>query len=315
MPAMEECAARLQPVNPLDFPNWDALIQAHPGFSIFHSAAWAKVLSATYGFVPAYLLSRGGGSAPALLPLMETQSWLRGLRGISLPFTDDCPPLYSSPAAGRELVENAFALGRERRWKFVEIRGGHELIPGAPASLSFYGHRISLEGGEASLFDRLDGSVRRAIRKAEKSGVTVSVSEGLEAVKTFYQLQCKTRKKHGLPPQPFRFFKNIWEHLLSNHMGVVVVAGFNGRPVAASVYFKAGRQSVYKYGASDEAFQHWRGANLVMWTAMKHLAAAGATTLNLGRTSLANEGLRRFKLGWGAREFVINYMKYDLNRR
>ena len=35
-------------------------------------------------------------------------------------------------------------------------------------------------------------------------------------------------------------------------------------------------------------------------------------TLHLGRTSLSNEGLRRFKLGWGATEQRIEYVKYDL---
>jgi hypothetical protein len=34
--------------------------------------------------------------------------------------------------------------------------------------------------------------------------------------------------------------------------------------------------------------------------------------LHLGRTSLWNDGLRRFKLGWGAREERIEYVKYDL---
>ncbi len=41
---------------------------------------------------------------------------------------------------------------------------------------------------------------------------------------------------------------------------------------------------------------------------------AGARTLDLGKTSLAHEGLRRFKLGWGAEEEKIEYVKLDLRR-
>jgi hypothetical protein len=37
--------------------------------------------------------------------------------------------------------------------------------------------------------------------------------------------------------------------------------------------------------------------------------------LHLGRTSLANAGLRRFKLAWGAREQIIEYVRYDLKLR
>jgi hypothetical protein len=34
--------------------------------------------------------------------------------------------------------------------------------------------------------------------------------------------------------------------------------------------------------------------------------------LHFGRTSLSNGGLRRFKLGWGAKEHELEYLKYDL---
>jgi len=48
-----------------------------------------------------------------------------------------------------------------------------------------------------------------------------------------------------------------------------------------------------------------------MWAAMNHCAERGLATLNLGRTSLSNAGLRHFKLGLGADEEEICYAKYD----
>jgi hypothetical protein len=51
-----------------------------------------------------------------------------------------------------------------------------------------------------------------------------------------------------------------------------------------------------------------------MWAAIKRLASDGFINLHLGRTSLANEGLRRFKLGFGAREEKIEYFRYDFRR-
>ena len=119
----------------------------------------------------------------------------------------------------------------------------------------------------------VEASVRRAIRKAEKSGVTVAVSRELDAMKIFYSLQCKTRRKHGLPPQPFSFFRNICRHVLSKDLGMVVIASCQNRPIAASVYFQLGARAIYKFGASDESFQQLRGANLVMWEAIKQLDA------------------------------------------
>jgi hypothetical protein len=303
-----------QYVNPAHFPNWDTRVMSHFNYSFFHSAAWAKVLEDTYGYAPFYLTAEAAGSGSSLLPLMEVNSWLTGCRGIALPFTDDCSPLYENTASGQGMVQLSIELGKLRGWKSIEFRGGKELFPKAQVSLSFYGHSLNLENDEDRLFTGLEASTRRAIRKAQKSGVTVTISRELDAVKIFYSLQCQTRRKHGLLPQPFSFFRNICRHVLSKHLGMIVVASYENCPIAASVYFQLGARAIYKFGASDESFQQFRGANIVMWEAIKALARNGVRILDLGRTSIGNEGLRRFKLNWGAQERKIEYVKYDLRR-
>jgi hypothetical protein len=304
----------IQPTSPLLDPNWDALVAKNPECSFFHSAAWAKVLAETYGYTPDYFVARKAGGIDSLLPLMEVDSWLTGKRGIALPFTDDCEPLGTDAKFFKSFFQNAVEFGKSRGWKYLECRGGRKFFEGVPASLSFYGHSLDLGSSEERLFDRLESSVRRAIRKAEKDGVTVEVLQTLEATKIFYSLQCKTRKKHGLPPQPFLFFLNIHKHILSQNLGMIVLASWRKIPIAASVYFHLGGRAVYKYGASDGKFQHLRGSNLVMWEAIKWHLQNGMKKLNLGRTSIANEGLRRFKLSWGAEESKIECFKYDLRK-
>jgi hypothetical protein len=304
-----------QRTSPLETPNWDALITSRPDFSFFHGAAWARVLSETYGFTPHYFISGRPDAPDFVLPLMETDSWLRGRRAAALPFTDDCPPLCADRETFGRLFAAAVAFGKSRGWKSIECRGGRKWFDAAtPASLSFYGHGLDLTVGEAALFGNFDSSVRRAVRKAEKEGVQVEFSQSLEAMKIFYGLQCQTRKRHGLPPQPFQFFVNIQRHILSENLGTIAIARQGGKKIAASVYFFLGGRAIYKYGASDDSQQQLRGPNLVMWEAMKWLAARGAKTLHLGKTSLANEGLRRFKLHLGASEEVIDYVKFDLRQ-
>ena len=297
----------MQPVNPLDHPDWDAPLTRRPDFSFFHGAAWTKVLVETYGFTPVWLAAEN-----VLLPLMEVDSWLTGRRGISLPFTDDCAPLGATEKDFQPLFQNAVEFGKSRGWKSIELRGGREFFGEAPASLSFYGHSLNLVADEKTLFEKMDSSARQAVRKAEKDGVTVEVSQNEAAIADFYALQCQTRKRHGLPPQPFQFFLNIARHVLSQNQGVVVLASQHGEKIAGAVYFFLGGRAIYKYGASDFRWQHLRPNNLVMWLAMKWLARNGATTLHLGKTSLANEGLRRFKLNLGAVEQRIEYVKFDL---
>lgn len=302
-------------INPLENSNWDALVSSRPDFSFFHGAAWAKVLMQTYGFTPHYFISSNPDTTETLLPLMEVDSWLTGRRGIALPFTDECAPLGADKNSFGTLFQAVVEFGKTRGWKYLELRGGKNLFAReVPASLEFYSHCLDLAPSENQLFKAMESSVRRAVRKAEKDGVTVEISQSVAAMRTFYSLQCLTRKKHGLPPQPWGFFMNIHRHILSENCGLIAVASHQGRQIAASVYFFLGGRAIYKFGASDAAAQHLRGNNLVMWTAMKWLAQKGAKTLHLGRTSLANEGLRRFKLNLGAHEEKVGYVKFDLRQ-
>jgi hypothetical protein len=300
-------------LSPLETPNWDGLLTSRPDFSFFHGTAWARVLVDTYGFAPHYFFTGAAAAPETVLPLMEVDSWLTGRRGIALPFTDKCAPLGADRESAGKIFEAVVAFGKARGWKYMELRGGGEFFEG-PASVMFYGHSLGLEADEKVMFESMDGSVRRAVRKAEHEGVTVEVLQSLEAVREFYRLQCLTRKRHGLPPQPWLFFVNIHRHILSQNLGVVALASHGGRKIAASVYFFLGGRAIYKYGASDFTQQHLRGPNLVMWEAMKWLVRQGATQLNLGKTSLANEGLRRFKLNLGAHEERVGYVKYDLRQ-
>jgi len=296
--------------NPLKHRNWDSQFAAHENFSFFHGAAWAKVLNQTYGHEPIYFTHND-----EMLPVVEIDSWLTGKRGVALPFTDDCEPLCENAESFKKIFGAAVEFGKSRGWKTLEIRGGRKFLADASPSLSFYGHSLDLSIGEKELFEQLESSTRRAIRKAEKEDVTVEITHRLDSLLKFYKLQCLTRKRHGLPPQPFAFFENIHKHVLSRNGGFIALAHFKKTPIAGAIFFYSGERAIFKYGASDEAFQHLRGSNLAMWEAIKSLAHHGVKKLSFGKTSETNDGLRKFKLGWGASEHRIEYFKFDLRRR
>lgn len=294
--------------------DWDKLIIAHPNYSVFHSAGWAKVLEDTYGHTPYYQGTAQPGRVSSLLPIMEVRSLVTGRRGVSLPFTDECPLLVSDTISASDLIDKAIEVGRLRNWRYFEWRGVERTKSGDSASGSFYGHRLNLSPDVDSLFARLDSSVRRGIRKAEKAGVRVEILTTLDAVRSYYLLHCRTRKKHGLPPQSFLFFERIAKHMLSQGCGIVALAFFNEKPIAGSIFLHLGSKAIYKFGASDASYQHLRGNNLVMWEALKWYAKQGYTSCHFGRTSMNNDGLRRYKLGYGAEEDIIRYFRFDYRR-
>lgn len=304
----------VQRLSPIEDERWDSGLAASASCSFFHGKAWAEVLKQTYGYEPRYFALRAGETVEALLPMMEVDSWLTGRRGISLPFTDYCDPLAGGLSVFQQLFDEAVVYGRNRRWKYLELRGGQQFLTSATPSHRFYGHELALMEDEKELFAALTPAVRRAVRKAEREGVRIEFLNDARGIRQFYALHCRTRRKHGLPPQPFRFFQNVQKHILAQGGGIIVLAQAGARSVAGSIFLQMGQQAIYKFGASDERTLELRGNDLVMWEGIKYFAARGCRKLHLGRTSAVNEGLRRFKLGWGARECSINYFKYDLRK-
>jgi len=300
-------------MNPMAHPGWDALVAKEAGGSLFHTSIWARVLRETYGHHPLYLCRAFNGKFDGMLPLMEVRSPWTGRRGVSLPFTDVCLPIGLS-GHPRELYASAIKQGHVRGWRYLECRGGGWECPGATPSLQFWGHVVELDRSDKLLFESLKKAARRAVRKAQKAQLQVAFKTDLAAMSRFYELHCATRQRHGVPPQPWRFFEKIAKHVVQPGYGYIAEASLRDQPVAAAVFLHFGREAFYKFGASDYKYQELRPNNVVMWEAIKKYAASGFARLHLGRTSLANQGLRRFKLGFGAREEQIQYYKFDFNK-
>ena len=306
--------ADLRIVDPTTEAGWDALLSTHPRATFFHSAAWAQTLADAYGFPSRYIAASNGGELRGLLPVIEARSWLRGTRGVSLPFTDECPPLVSPKVNAQSLLEMAMQEGTSRGWKYLELRGGHEFFENVPASTSYYGHRLSLSSRTDDVLDKCGSSVRGAIRKAERSGVTVRFGTDLESVGAYYRLHCHTRTKHGAPPQPFKFFQSLCDRALQTGHGFVALAVHDEQPIAGAVFLRFGRKAIYKFSASDERYKELCGPSAVIWGAVRKLIEVGVDELNFGNTSLSNEGLRKFKQRWGAEEYFVHHARYCFER-
>jgi hypothetical protein len=323
-------------LNPVQYPDWDNLILSHPACSFFHSSVWTKVLSESYGYTPLYFAVFGHDGMEALIPVMEVTSFLTGKRGVSLPFTDYCDPLLDDGMKLQDLMNPITEYGKKAGWKYIEFRFGQNLIHDslthnsqllsaeAPAQagetrnipfLTFIRHVLDLSRNEEELSSSLRDSTRRNIKKAVKEGVEVKIDHSLESVKEFCRLNDLTRKEHGLPPQPIRFFEKIHDHILSKGFGMVVLASLNQEIVAGAVYFHFGKKAVYKYGASNKKYQHLRANNLVMWEAIKWYSQNGYQSLCMGLTEPEHHGLLQFKAGWGAVEQPIRYYRYDFKKQ
>lgn len=122
----------------------------------------------------------------------------------------------------------ALDYGRQSRWDYIVWRTTEDFVNGAAPSESYLTHDVDLERTESDPFSGLGENNRRNIRKANRAGLNIKFDDSAESLAAFYRLHCRTRKRHGLPPQPLSFFRNIRDHILSNGLGILVTALFQG---------------------------------------------------------------------------------------
>lgn len=286
---------------------WTSFVRTHPGALPFHHPAWASAVSAAYGFRALALASLSpGGAVTGGVPVIEVRHLRR--RWVSLPFTDLCPLLVRPDVDPMTLVEGMDKARVKAGVRRFEVRGE---LPGPVAApgRSAYEHEIDLRLPEADLFASFHrNQVQRHVRRAQRAGVEVcpGVHER-DLTDTFFRLHAMTRHRLGVPVQPRRYFREVWRRVVEPGLGRLLIARVDGRAVAAVVLLLHGDTAVYKYGASDH--RHWRsGANqFLFWEGIRWARARGCSRYHLGRTGVRDEGLRAYKLHWGASERLRSY--------
>ena len=263
-----------------------------------------KAVVASYGFEPFLITIEQDDEFVTALPVMEVSRPFGRRRWVALPYTDSCPPLGDA-AAQPALIEEIEAQRGRNGATSIEIHAPLPL-PGA-TDIRFAGHVVGLEPDVSAVEGRYESSVRRAVRRAHRSGLTVRVGTVEEDLTCgFYRLHVQTRRRLGLPVQPQRFFANLWRNLGPDLCRVVLVE-WNGRPVAGGVFLTWRSHLVFKYGASDARYWSMRPNNLLFSETIRWACCNGFNVLDLGRTDLGAETLKRFKRGWGAEEQTLEY--------
>ncbi|MGC9057388.1 MAG: lipid II:glycine glycyltransferase FemX [Candidatus Saccharicenans sp.] len=307
---------KIKIIDPCVYPEWDLIASRYFSADIFHTAEWCRVLKSTYNFSPIYFLALEDKTPVALIPLTEVRSLLNGNRAISLPFSDFCHFLANPGFNFNLMMDQIINYGRQQKWRYVEFRSMNfpGIHPAAQPSEIFFTHDIDLTKSSSELWSSLKDNNRRNIKKAMRTGLKIKFESSWQSMKEFYRLQVITRKRHGLPPQPLKFFQSVHDEIILKNLGTTVSCYYQNKIIASAIFFNFNGKALFKFGASDHRYHHLRPNNLIMWESIQWHREHGCTTLNLGRTELNNEGLLNYKRLWGAHEQLLKYHRFDFRR-
>lgn len=275
---------------------------------------WRDVLLDTYGYEPFYIGYLENGNLRALLPLMYVRSWLTGNRLVSLPFSNVCGPC-GNPDRFKDLISYAILLHGSLKARALEIRTQSDfnnIEDSRFARLSYFVTSIVLLEEDPDVVWRRfkDRNVRTEVRQAIKKGVSIRMGgEKEEDIRTFYQLVVPTRLRHGVPPQPYKFFRNLWRRMYPDHMEIYL-AYFKETPIGGLINLTFGDTTSTAYIGSNIAYRQYRVHQLLFWKSMENGCKRGFKRFDFLRTPKSSESQRYFKRRWNAYEVDLNYLYY-----
>lgn len=298
--------------NKAQMSRWDEFVESHPAGTPYHLSFWLRTICDTYGFEPLlYLDSDANRDITGIFPLFSVKGFIRGSHLVSLPFSDYGGPLFQDKLRETEILKKVIDL-HSTNVKYIEIRGP------VPNDTPFFSHNyykrhlIDLSADLSSLRRKINKrTIQYSIRKAEKMGIVISEENNQYGIAEFYRLNMLTRKKHGVPGQSKKFFENLLRHLFASGHAFLLLALYDSKPVAGSLFLRSGKGIHYKYNASDPAYLGRTTPNhLLTWHAVRQGHEAGYKYMDFGRTSPDNTGLMRYKKMWGADERDVTYNYY-----
>ncbi|MFL7839861.1 MAG: GNAT family N-acetyltransferase [Candidatus Promineifilaceae bacterium] len=298
-----------QLINPAD-QRWLNFITTRKEANIFHHPAWIRTLAVSYGYRPFVVVDCDKrGEITAGVPMMEVNSYLTGRRWVSLPYSDHCSPLYRDDESLEKLLSSLELIYSSEVAPKIEVRWDYSKNPAFAVQPEYYLHTLRLGKSTNDLFAGVKKSFRQCVKQAQKKGVRIERGDENEQFQQFYRQMVITRRQHGVPVQPKRFFDLLRTFVIDKGLGQLLCAYRGDRYLASLLVLHWQKTMTIKYSCSSlpKSDMQMRPNHLLYWTAICWGAENGFASIDMGRCSLSNSGLRDYKLRWGVQEEMLNY--------
>ncbi len=170
---------------------------------------------------------------------------------------------------------------------------------------------LDLEKSEEEILAGAAQGLRRKIRKANKSGITVETSTDPKDIKKFYEIQLETAARHKFVEFSEDFLRKQFEAFAKYDEVKLYTAKLDGEILAQNFMIFYGNEASYHYGVSTELGTKYSGAPLLHMQAMRDARDRGITRYNFwGITGLDETKHRFYGVSQFKRSFGVSELKY-----
>ncbi|MBI5352880.1 MAG: peptidoglycan bridge formation glycyltransferase FemA/FemB family protein [Chloroflexi bacterium] len=292
--------------------DWNRFLEFHPNAHLLQMGEWGE-LKGGFGWKPVrFILDRETGAQILFrrLPL-----------GLTLGYMPK--PVFS----------NQWTVISDQFWKEVDFicKQNHAiflkvepdswqesfLIPHSAFRISPHNIQpprtitIDINNNEEQILARMKPKCRYNIRLAEKKGVTVRAWDDISA---FHKMMTVTGGRDNFGVHSKEYYQRAYELFHPKGTCELLVAEYEGNPLASLMVFANGKRAWYVYGASNDQERNRMPTYLLQWEAIRWAKARGCEEYDLWGIPDENEetleanfetrrdglwGVYRFKRGFG----------------
>jgi CelD/BcsL family acetyltransferase involved in cellulose biosynthesis len=258
---------------------------------VFQTHEWLEFIAATQGAEPVVAAVRDGDETVGAFTGLVVRRF--GVRILGSPFPGwttssmgfNLREGVSRRAATEALVRFAFGplrcLHLELKDRVLRIEDLEGLGFAHDPSVTF---EVDLRGSEEEILGRMTSACRRAIRKAEKSGVRIEEGEGEEFADEYHAQLVDVFAKQGLEPTyDVERVRALIRFLHpSGRLLLLRAVGPDGERLATGIFPGMNGAAYFWGGASRREGQILRPNEAIFWHAMRYWRERGVAVLDMG---------------------------------
>jgi peptidoglycan pentaglycine glycine transferase (the first glycine) len=266
-------------MNIVSLSEWNKFLEGHPNAHLLQMGEWGE-LKKDFGWEPARLILNNEVGAQILfrrLPL-----------GLTLGYMPK--PVFSGQwsVISDQFWKEVDSICTQNHAVFLKVEpdswDNDFNLP--PSTFNLSPHNIqpprtimvSIKESEEEILAHMKPKCRYNIRLAEKKGITVRTWNDIQA---FHEMMTVTGGRDNFGVHSKEYYQRVYELFHPKGTCELLVAEYEGKPLAALMVFANGKRAWYVYGASNDQERNRMPTYLLQWEAIRWAKARGCEEYDL----------------------------------
>ena len=295
----------------VNLPDWNQFLENHPNAHLLQMGEWGE-LKRGFGWKPVRIINNEVGAQILFrrLPL-----------GLTIGYMPKVVMSNELQEISNEFWKEVDSVCKQNKAIFLKIEPdtwSEEFIL-HPSSFILSRHNIQpprtivipIDGNEETILSRMKPKCRYNIRLAGKKGITICAWDDISA---FHEMMTVTGGRDNFGVHSKEYYQRAYDLFHPKGTCELLVAEYEGRPLASLMVFANGKRAWYVYGASNDHERNRMPTYLLQWEAICWAKVRGCEEYDLWGVPDENEetleanfesrhdglwGVYRFKRGFG----------------